>query len=132
MSQPLLLDIVTFLTSAGVIEGDGIDTFRDFIPETPDNLVAITEYGGSPGPSYEELGQRSVQISVRNKSADVARARALELYKALRPKREDRRVDFTEDRWGQVYLRQMPFRTKTDNNDRVTYSFNIGITTNIE
>jgi hypothetical protein len=132
MPNPLLLDIVTYLTSKGVIEGDGIDTFRDFIPETPDYLVAVTEYGGSPPVPFETLVHRSVQVSVRDKSADVARSKALEIYKVFLSETENKRVDFTEDRWGQVSLRQTPFRMKTDASDRVTYGFNIGITTTIE
>lgn len=132
MSSPLLLDIVTYLTSKGVIDGDGIDTFRDFIPETPDYLVAVTEYSGSPAVPYESAAHRSVQVSVRDKSADVARSKALEIYKVFLAETENLRIDFTEDRWGQVSLRQPPFRMKTDTSDRVTYGFNMGITTTIE
>lgn len=133
MPNPLLLDIVTFLTSKGVIQGDGIDTFRDFIPETPDNLVAVTEYKGSPMVHFEPNAHRSVQISVRDKSADVARSKALELFKTIQGSlADDLRVDFTPERWGQVSLRQTPFRMSTDLSDRVTYGFNMGITTTIE
>lgn len=133
MANPLLLDIVTFLTENNVIQGDGIDTFRDFIPETPDNLVAITEYAGSPAVSYDPTGHRSVQVSVRNLDADTARQKALEIYKLFMSKRgEDLKIDFTGDRWGQVFLRQPPFRMRTDSSDRVFYGFNFGITTNIE
>lgn len=132
MPNPLLLDIVIFLTSRGVIEGDGIDTFRDFVPETPDNLVAITEYSGSPSSKIDPIVHRSIQISVRDLRADAARAKALEIYKALLPETEDARVDFTPERWGQVHLRQTPFRMKTDSSDRVTYGFNIGVTTTID
>lgn len=132
MANPLLLDIVQYLTASGAIEGDGIDTFRDFIPEMPDNIVAITEYAGSPAVPYETVVHRSVQVSVRNKNADFARRKALELYKVLKPAREDCRVDFTPTRWGQVSIRQYPFRIKTDASDRVTYGFNIGITTTID
>lgn len=132
MPNPLLLDIVLYLTDAGVIKGDGIDTFRDFIPEMPDNIVAITEYQGSPVVPYETTVHRSVQVSVRNKNADVARRKSFELYEALKPTSEDCRVDFTPTRWGQVSIRQTPFRLKTDANDRVTYGFNLGITTTID
>lgn len=126
------MDIVTYLTSKGVIEGDGIDTFRDFVPETPDNLVAITEYTGSPPVPYDTVVHRSVQVSVRDKSADTARRKALEICKTFLSESENRRVDFTENRWGQVCVRQTPYRMKTDNSDRVTYAFNMGITTTIE
>ncbi len=133
MSTPLLLDIVTFLTSKGVIKGDGIDTFRDFIPETPDFLVSVTEYKGSPMVHFEPSAHRSVQISVRDKSADVARSKALELFKTFQSSlSNDLRLDFTSERWGQVSLRQPPFRMSTDSSDRVTYGFNMGITTTIE
>lgn len=130
MPNPLLLDMVIFLTDKGLVEGDGIDTFRDFIPEMPDNLVAITEYKGSPLVHYEPSGHRSVQVSVRNKDADAARRKALEIFKALQS--DNTIVHFTPERWGQVVLRQSPFRSNTDSSERVTYAFNMGITTTIE
>lgn len=133
MSNPLLLDIVLFLTSNGVVEGDGIDTFRDVIPEKPDYLVALTEYKGSPFVNYETAAHRSVQVLVRDKVADIARDKALEIFRTFRDNMsESARVDLTESRWGQVVLRQMPIRTDTDSSNRVSYVFNIGITTTIE
>jgi hypothetical protein len=82
---------------------------------------------------YEPAAHRSVQISVRDKSADTARSKALTLFKAFVDNMsDDNRIDFTEHRWGQVSLRQSPFRISTDLSDRVTYGFNMGITTTIE
>ena len=133
MSNPLLLDIVLFLTSKGVVEGDGIDTFRDVIPEKPDYLVSLIEYKGSPAVNYEATVQRSVQVLVRDKVADIARDKALEIFRTFRDNMsESARVDLTESRWGQVVLRQTPIRTDTDSSNRVSYVFNIGITTTIE
>lgn len=133
MQNPLLLDIVTFLTNLGVVKGDGIDTFRDFTPEEPDNLVALIEYTGNPVVPYETATHRSVQVSCRDKSADAARRKALEVFKTFQNGMdESSRVDFTAERWGQMYLRQTPYRLSTDASDRVTYAFNIGITTTIE
>lgn len=132
MANPLLLDIVLYLTSNSLVVGDSIDTFRDFIPDKPDNLVALVEYKGSPAVAFDPAVHRSVQVSVRDKDADIARSKALAIYKALQSDKENLRVDFTEDRWGQVYLRQSPFRLDTDVSERVTYAFNIGITTTIE
>ena len=40
----LLLDIVTYFTSKQLIVGDGVDAFRDFKPETPDNIISVHEY----------------------------------------------------------------------------------------
>ena len=73
---------------------------------------------------------RSVQVTVRDKDADIARQKALEIFKLLST--DNRIVHFTTTRWGQVYLRQPPFKIKQDENDRVYYGFNVGITTTNE
>lgn len=130
MANPLLLDIVTFLADNGVVQGDGVDAFRDFTPEAPDSLVALHEYKGDPAVAYDPNVHRSVQVTARDKDADVARQKALRIYKLLTS--DNLIVHFTPDRWGQVYLRQPPFKIGQDDNDRVTYGFNIGITTTIE
>lgn len=130
MANPLLLDIVTFLADNGVVQGDGADAFRDFTPEAPDSLVALHEYKGDPAVAYDPNVHRSVQVTARDKDADVARQKALRIYKLLTS--DNLIVQFTPDRWGQVYLRQPPFKIGQDDNDRVTYGFNIGITTTIE
>lgn len=130
MANPLLLDIVTFLADNGIVQGDGVDAFRDFTPEAPDSLVALHEYKGDPAVAYDPNVHRSVQVTARDKDADVARQKALKIYKLLTS--DNLIVQFTPDRWGQVYLRQPPFKIGQDDNDRVTYGFNIGITTTIE
>lgn len=130
MANPLLLDIVTFLANNGIVQGDGVDAFRDFTPEAPDSLVALHEYKGDPAVHYDPNVNRSVQFTVRDKDADIARHKALNIYKLLTS--DNLIVQFTPDRWGQVYLRQPPFKIGQDNNDRVTYGFNIGVTTTIE
>lgn len=130
MANPLLLDIVTFLADNGIVQGDGVDAFRDFTPEAPDSIVALHEYKGDPAVPYDPSVHRSVQIVSRDKNADVARQRALEIFKLLTS--DNLIVKFTPDRWGQVYLRQTPFKLGQDENDRVSYCFNIGVTTTIE
>jgi hypothetical protein len=131
--QPLLLDIAEFLIEAGLCEGDGLDIFRDFIPEEPDSLVALLEYSGSPTLMVDPASHRSVQVTVRDKSADTARETALEIYKLFVDKRDETgKIHFTPNRWGQMYLRQTPFKYKTDGNGRVYYGFNLGVTTTID
>lgn len=130
MANPLLLDIVIFLANNGIVQGDGVDAFRDFTPEAPDSLVALHEYKGDPAVHYDPNVNRSVQFTVRDNDADIARHKALNIYKLLTS--DNLIVQFTPDRWGQVYLRQPPFKIGQDNNDRVTYGFNIGVTTTIE
>jgi hypothetical protein len=133
MSSPLLYDIAIYIISKGIASGDGVDIFRDFLPEQPDNLICLTEYQGDALTYYEkDVGHRSIQILVRNKNADEARTKALAICKALRQDRGNSVVDFTPERWGQVFIRQTPFKIGQDELDRISYGFNIGVTTTIE
>jgi len=133
MEQPLLLDIISFLTDMNIVTGDGVDAFRDFIPEEPESLVALIEYRGDPAIPVDPSVHRSVQVSTRDKDADLARQKALDIFKVFVDNQDENcRIDFTDTRWGQIYLRQTPFRYKTDENNRAYYCFNIGITTTIE
>lgn len=130
MGNPLLLDIVEYLVDNFVVQEDGVDIFRDFTPEAPDTLVALHEYRGDPAVQYESAVNRSVQILSRSKSANEARQRALVIYNLL--KTDNLIVNFTSTRWGQVHLRQSPFKIGIDGNGRTTYGFNVGITTTTE
>lgn len=128
----LLEDIVTYLCTKGLVQGDGVDTFRDFKPETPDNIVSLHEYAGDPVSPYMNEVHRSVQVVVRNVSASEAKRIADLLCKAFRAQDESLRIDFTDTRWGQVYIRQAPYKFLQDASDRVHYGFNLGITTNMD
>lgn len=129
--SPLLLDIVNYFASLGLVLGDGIDCFRDFRPETPDSVVALFEYPGEEVPYYEDaIAHRSVQVTVRDADAAAAKAKAQELFNAL--KSDTKFIRFNDKRWGQVTLRQTPFKIKQDENNRTIYGFNVGITTNID
>lgn len=127
----LLEDICTYFTDKHLVEGAGIDTFTDFMPEAPDNIVVINEYQGDAVSQFTNELHRSVQIIVRNTSTNEARRIADKLFEALKSSTEDRRIDFTPDRWGQVYLRQSPFKLTQDDTNRTSYCFNLGITTKL-
>lgn len=128
----LLEDIVTYLTNKGLVAGDGIDTFRDFKPESPDNIVSLHEYSGDPLSPYTIVAHRSVQILVRNKSAAEAKKLCERIFSTLRQYDGAQRIDFTPTRWGQVHLRQSPYKISQDDRDRTHYGFNLGITTNTD
>jgi hypothetical protein len=68
----LLLDFATYFTTENLVQGDGIDVFRDFTPEEPDDLVSIFEYSGAPVQSFNAAVDRSIQIVVRSKSPTTA------------------------------------------------------------
>lgn len=127
----LLEALVSYGVAKGVLVGDGVDSFRDFMPDTPDNIIVFHEYQGSPVSPFTENVHRSVQVKVRDKSPTVARTKALQLCSIFKSASESLRVDFSDTLWGQVYIRQTPFKLSQDTGDRVTYCFNLGITTNI-
>lgn len=127
----LLLSLIEYGVSKGVLVGDGLDSYRDFMPEVPDNIVVFHEYAGEPPTPYIESVHRSIQVKVRNTDAEAARSKALQLFEIFRSDTESLRVDFSDDLWGQVYIRQTPFKLSQDAAGHVTYCFNLGITTNI-
>lgn len=127
----LLETLIMYCVNFNLLKGDGIDGFRDFLPEAPDDVVVFVEYAGEPILPYTESVHRSVQVRVRSTTAEAARVRAVKLCNLFSSRSEDRRIDFTEELWGQVYVRQTPFKLSQDESDRVSYCFNLGITTNI-
>lgn len=127
----LLEALIAYGVDAKLLEGDGIDCFRDFLPEAPDSVVVFTEYAGDSVSPYTESVHRSIQVRVRDKDAVMARSRAVQICNLFSSSSDDRRIDFTEELWGQVYVRQTPFKLSQDESDRVSYCFNLGITTNI-
>lgn len=127
----LLESLVAYCVAKGILVGDGVDSFRDFMPDAPDNVVVFHEYSGSPVSAFTENVHRSVQVKVRHNSASAAREKALQLLSVFKSDSESLRVDFSDSTWGQVYIRQTPFKLSQDTGDRVTYCFNLGITTNI-
>jgi hypothetical protein len=127
----LLLSLIEYGVSKGVLVGDGEDSYRDFMPEVPDNVVVFHEYAGQPIVPVIDYVHRSVQVKVRSMDANAARNKALQLFEIFKSDTESRRVDFSDTLWGQVYIRQTPFKLSQDTAGRVTYCFNLGITTNI-
>lgn len=129
----LLIDFATFFEETGITEGYGVDTFCDFIPEEPDNIVIISEYAGQAYMAVDNAVNRSVQISVRSTEAESGYTKINELFTILQANREDDcKVQLTDTRWCQLYLRQTPFKYKIDGNNRILYGFNVGVTTTME
>ena len=127
----LLLSLIERCVTEGALVGYGEDAFIDFTPEVPDSVVVFHEYAGDALTPFTDSVHRSVQIKVRDISAEKARTKALQVLKVFKSETENLRVDFSEDLWGQVYIRQLPFKLQQDSGNRVTYCFNLGITTNI-
>lgn len=127
----LLQALIEYCKAHGQVADDGVDAFRDFLPDEPDNCIALFEYLGDPVSPFIECRHRSVQVVCRAPDADSARNKAFSLQKIFEAETESLRIDFTDTLWGQVYIRQSPFKLDQDEQDRVLYGFNLGITTNI-
>ena len=123
----LMLDVVTYLTSNAVVTGDGVDAFRDFAPESPDDAVIVYEYASGTPIVHDTAAQRSLQIVARSLSADTARAKALEIYSLFQPNGD--KVSLTYDRWALCAPKQTPFKVKIDEQRRLYYGFNMSVVT---
>lgn len=123
----LLLDIINRLKADGVVQGDGIDSFRDMMPDTPNEVISFVEYSGTPV-AHRPIAVRNIQISVRSKSYEVARTKCNEIYQALKPEDSVFDKDAT-GRWFIGSAKQTPFKLKEDASKRVIYVFNYAVTT---
>ncbi len=129
----MLQELLTFLINNGKVAEDSSNGFIDFIPEKPDNLVALMEYAGNAPLPVDVCENRSVQVVIRDENLQKAKERAASIYTLFVDSMDDaRKIMLTEDYWAQVYLRQTPFKYKTDLNNRPYYAFNMGITVQVE
>lgn len=124
----LLEDFGSFFTTSGLTTGYGI--YFDIMLDKSPQAIAIYEYQGHQVPVQVDGAHRSIQIVVRASSAEVAKAKANELYKALAP--DDGIVNLTAERWAVIDLKQTPFKLKVDEKNLVYYCFNAGVQTYID
>lgn len=129
--EGLLKSLVAHLTAEGVVKGDGIDTFRDFTPEKPDDVIVIQEYaGGAISIGEDHMSNRSAQLTVRGKSSKLSRDKAWEIFKVLSV--PGRVVNLSSTRVAIIHPRQTPFKMYVDNKDRNVWGFNMGIATKFD
>jgi len=124
----LLLDITTYLTSQGLAQGDGVDVFRDFAPDTPDDVVVLSEYGGAGTATGVEAVERFVQVKVRSLEPGIAKQKAWDIFNVLDVPL-DRVINLTQERWSIITARQTPFKLQVDSQNRVSWAFNLWIVT---
>jgi len=125
----LLLDMVNYAIAQDVVTGDGVDIFRDFMPDGPDNCVALIEYSGEVA-FINNMLNRSIQVRIRNTDYVNCKVKAIAMYDILyQPESEIRIVDFTATRWGIVKAREYPYLLNRDERDRYIFTFRLGIVT---
>jgi len=130
MSNNLLKDIADYLIiyASDVVTENGVDMFRDSMPDQPDNCVALNEYVGDVG---FDIDLRSIQVKVRHTSYEQARINICKIFKLLYdPEKDVRFIDINETRWIQVSPRNAPYELNKDDTGREIFIFNMGVLTN--
>ena len=122
----LVKDIADWLQSQNY-GTDGVNIFRDYSPETPDQVICIYEYSSRPA-AHDNSADRYIQVTVRDKSTTEAKEVAWKIYSKL-INNEDGRVNFSNDRWCLVRLQRAPIKMKIDNKNRTVWGFNTRMTT---
>lgn len=126
------MDLVQWLISEGHVTADGVDIFRDFRPDTPENVVSLYEYDSMlPTKKGIKASVRYVQITVRNSSVDDAKNKCMAIFKSFEES-DEAIMELASGRWVIMIPRQMPFKIGIDDNGLTTYGFNVAITTNTD
>jgi hypothetical protein len=127
----LLKDLEQYLIDKNIAVADGTDLFRDAVPETPDRVIVLSEYGSMPMTFGDASVSRSVQVIVRDTSYAGAEALAWQVFKAFINPLENI-VDVTSSRWGIFTARQTPHKLLLDEKGRTQFFFNMGIVTTMD
>lgn len=124
----LLTELAAYLKVKALVTGYGIDTFVDFEPDLPDDIVVIAEYAGMPSQTGITVARRSIQITTRSASPDDARAKAWDIYNLIDTP-DDRICHLNAERVCIFHPRQVPFKMRVDKSNRFVWGFNMGVIT---
>lgn len=124
----LLLDVIAYLKAQNIVTGDGQDCFRDNLPPSPDNVVAIFEYADGGTQPGVVCFDRYLQIQTRNLSYHQAREKAYEIYNALNTP-EDPIKHLTSTRKAVINGKSSPKKLLQDQNERTVFVSEIVVTT---
>lgn len=124
----LIKDIQQYLIAGGLAVADGVDLFRDKVPDSPDAVIVISEYSGSPMTPGVGAMDRSIQVIVRQPTYALAKSISWALFRALTDAIEPIK-NITATRWGIMHARMAPIKLSEDAHTRIQFVFNIGITT---
>lgn len=123
----LLADVATLLVQEGLATEISTDIFLDYLPDAPDQAIALYEYGGIPVGLGVDTQHRNIQVRVRG-GYEWAAKRIWDIYNLLNTPLEPI-VDITSERWGIVEVLQTPFILTRDSLTRVNFAFNLSVTT---
>ena len=120
-------DVASYIASTLAKGTLGTDLFVNDLPSSPDNAIAVFEYGGSGsakgmGSDAHPLENSAVQIVVRNCDASQAQATAYAIFTAF-----DQLVTVTinSNAYSSLEPMQPPFLLERDASARVIFAFNM-------
>ena len=102
--------------------------FLDSVPSSPDSVIVISEYQGTPGLVLDE---RKVQILCRDKVYSTAKALSWQIRNLLDSTNPEHRVFLGEnsDRSAVIKALQPPFFLQNDERNRVIFDCNYKVRT---
>jgi len=124
----LLEAIIDYIIVAGYATVKDTDIFKDTSPVSPDELVAVYEYNGTPVAAFTDMSVRSVQVTVRAKKAAVAKTKIWNIYRSMH--KEELMITLG-GKTCLIAMRNTPIKIDVDEKHRTIFAFNCGITTNI-
>lgn len=128
----MLYELVEYLTQQNVVKGDAKDTYRDYVPDEPDKLVALQEYNGVGSIPAAEGVARRVQIIARSslEDPDWASTKIWQIFNVLDV--PDRIIDTRKEGgnlWGVFDPLGTPHKMRVDEHARPIYGFNLSVIT---
>lgn len=127
--QDLLLSIINFIIGKHLATAKDVDIFKDYSPPKPDHCTMVYEYNGSEPAPYTDISVRSIQIVVRDKSSQAAKAASWLIFQEFQAPTQIMKIG---QRTCIVAIRNTPVKIGVDEQGRYLYAFNMGITTNFD
>lgn len=128
----LINDLATYIiANTTEIEYIGYDIFLDFMPDTPDKAVTIYEIPGLPPIFGNTDTVRNIQVRIRDNDYDYCKDLAHTIFNLFKTSAQQD-VQFTSDRVGIPYIRNVPTKLLIDEKNRTIFFFNLYITTRLD
>lgn len=125
----LIKDVVDIIIEEELAKAVDVDIFKDFIPDSSDDIVVVSEYTSLEVVPFANASVRSIQILCRSKSSNKAREKCWKIFDTFLS-----RIPITTigGRTCVLALRNAPFKIEVDKKNRHLYVFNMGVTINFK
>lgn len=121
----LIKDIKNYFIAQSI---DSIgNIFLDTIPDAPDSCIAISEYGGEPGPGFD-IDARRIQVLIRNTNYSTGKTKINAIRNLLDSTSPEQIVSLA-GREAVFFAIQTPFKLKEDERKRIYFVCNFRVIT---